>query len=235
MEETSFHLECNGEPVEFTITKKGLKDIHFGCDYDAMASVEYYDKEGEYLPAPSLHEVARIDYFSPMFCLIFDINGNNVRVKALDNTTHANYEVLVTLYYEHQVQTINLSIAPGQPLKIIDFGVSENTYHGTRHVEKGILKTFNNNTDHVQRMVFYPYKDAPSKIKLQVPAYDFWAQGATGMVNLPSYINGQWHYDMSNQAEIQIQNIIEFYSSVTNIEESYILEVPAHSKVTTVT
>ncbi|MCM1140678.1 MAG: hypothetical protein NC453_19075, partial [Muribaculum sp.] len=80
LEEDSYHLLCDGNAVSFKIPTKGLRDVSFNCEHSTIANVTYYDKHGESIYNPSLSNVAKAVYSSPLFCLDFDVDGDQIKV-----------------------------------------------------------------------------------------------------------------------------------------------------------
>lgn len=236
LEADTYYLECNGSSKSFTIPTKGLRYVRFNCDHYYMAEVEYYDKDGEYINKPTLDKVAKAVYSSPYFYIEFDVDGGNIKVKAMENTSADDLRVWVGLDYEHTTKYIDFVISPGLPLEIEHLGYDIVRPVSGIQTERGISQTFTNNSDRVQRIVIYPYKEAKSRIKLEIEeGYDIWAIGVKGIINVPFYQNGQWQNSETNTAEVTIGFATQFYSPDLDIEESYTVEVAPYSKVTTVT
>lgn len=236
LEKDIYYLECNGSVESFTIPTKGLREVRFECDHPTIAGTSYYDMNGDELYSPTLENVARVSFHSPLFCLDFNIDGDHVEVKAIDNTTPDAIQVYIGLDYEHTSRYIDFVIAPGQPLQLsyLGFDIARPVI-GT-YTERGIPHSYANNSDRAQRIVIYPFKEANSTIRLPIEEYDFWARDAKGIVSLPFYSDGEWqYYSETNTAEVTIGRITQFYSPDLNLEETYIVEVPPMSKVTTIT
>lgn len=229
------HLECNGAPKSFIIPTKGLTDVKFSCDHGSLAGATYYDNDGNVINDPTLSDIGKVVYYSPMFCIDFSIDGDRVTVNALDNTTKENVEILASLVYAHYTKPISFIIAPGQPLQITEIVYFLGNSMSNVHTERLIPHTYNNNSTLTQRIVIYPYKETQSKIKLQVDGSDFWACGVNGNAQIPYYSNGEWHESQAEVADVTIGDITDFYSPGVNIDEAVTIEVPPQSKVTTVT
>ncbi len=236
IDDNKFTLDGNGGTVSFTIPTKGLWGVRFDSEYGTWAYASYYDKAGEYIYNPTLENVAKVVYACPLFCIEFNIDGDRVEVKALDNATSEYVNVWVGLDYEHTSQIIDFYISPGRPLEIDDLGYDiANPVSGFRK-ERGTPHTFNNNSDRTQRIVIYPFKEAMSMIKLDVDDYDFWwSRGVSGVIDVPFYTHGEWTDSPTNVAEVRLGDTTRFYSPDLDIEEEYVIEVPPYSKVTTVT
>lgn len=201
-----------------------------------MAGVEYYDKNGEYIDNPTLDEVAKAVYSSPYFYIEFDVDGGNIKVKAMDNTTADNVRVWVGLDYEHTTKYIDFVITPGRPLEIEHLGYDIVRPVSGIYTERVMSHTFTNNSGRIQQIVIYPYKEAKSSIKLDIEdGYYIWAIGVKGIINVPFYYNGEWLDSQTNTAEVTIGDVTQFYCPDLDIEESYTVEVAPYSKVTTVT
>ena len=235
LEKDTYYLDCNGSPVSFKIPTKGLRMVSFDCDHSTIAGVNYYDKDSEYLDNPTLDNVAKVVFSSPLFCLNFDIDGDNIKVTALDNTMPEYVKVWVSLEYEHTFRFIDFVISPGQPLQIADLICNVTNQIDGQYTERGINKTFINNSDHIQHIGLYPYKEVKSKIKLEIEDYDYWARGVKGTVAVPIYSNGEWCYSEGNMADVTIGYVARFDSKSVDAEETVTIEVAPHSKVTTVT
>lgn len=235
IENNKFELYGNGGTASFTITTRGLLGVHFGSENSPQSYVIFYDKDDDYLYNPNLENVAKVVYYSPFFCLQLEIDGNRVKATALDNTSKKIQEVWVSLNYEHQSRYVDFTITPGLPLQIEHLGFDILKRISGKATERSIPHTFTNSTDHTQRIVIYPYKDAFSKIKLEVEDYIFWARGVEGKIEIPFYTDGEWIDSKTNVAEVRLGDITQFYSPDVDIEESYTVDVPPHTKVTTIT
>lgn len=236
LENDMYYLECNGSSESFTIPTKGLRKVRFECDHPFIAGTSYFDENGEEIYDATLEKVARVSFHSPLFCLDFKIDGDNVEVKALDNTTPDAISVYIGLDYEHASRYIDFVIAPGQPLQITYLGFDIAKPVSGSYTERGIPHTFANNSDRTQRIVIYPFKEVDSTIRLSIEDYDFWARDAKGNVSLPFYTDGEWqYYSETNTAEVAIGRVTRFYSPDLNLEETFTVEVPPRSKVTTIT
>ncbi len=236
LESDTYYLKCDGSSKSFTIPTKGFRDVRFDCDHHYMAGVEYYDKNGEYIDNPTLDEVAKAVYSSPYFYIEFDVDGGNIKVKAMDNTTADNVRVWVGLDYEHTTKYIDFVITPGRPLEIEHLGYDIVRPVSGIYTERGMSHTFTNNSGRIQQIVIYPYKEAKSSIKLDIEdGYYIWAIGVKGIINVPFYYNGEWLDSQTNTAEVTIGDVTQFYCPDLDIEESYTVEVAPYSKVTTVT
>lgn len=235
IEDNKFTLDGNGGTASFTIPTKGLLGVQIGDEYAYLGGANYYDKDGEYLYNPTLEDVAKMVYATPFLCMEFDIDGDHVTATALDNTTSMVLKISVALNYDHQSQYIDFEITPGRPLEISHLGFDIVNPVSGRYTDRGIPHSFTNNSDRVQHIVIYPYKEAPSRIKLQVEDYDFWARGVRGEIKVPFYTNDEWTDSETNMVDVTLGDITIFYSPDVNIEETYTIEVPAYSKVTTIT
>lgn len=230
-----FTLDGNGGSALFTIPTEGLMNVRFDSEI-TYAGVNYFDKDGEYLANPTLANIAKVVYASPLFCLEFNIDGDRIEARALDNTTSEFIKVWVSLDYEYTTQFVEFIIGPGRPLEIDHLGYDIISPVSGQYTDRGIPHMFNNNSDLTQRIVIYPYKGAMSKIRLDIDDYEYWwARGVTGEIAVPLYSDGEWIDSETNVAEVIIGDITQFYSQDVDIDEEYVVEVPPHTKVTTVT
>lgn len=235
IEDSVFILDGNGGSASFTIPMVGLRNVRFDSEI-TYVGVSYFDKDGDYLANPTLANVAKVVYASPVFCLEFNIDGDRIEAKALDNTTSESIKVWISLEYEYTTQFVEFIIGPGRPLEIDHLGYDIISPVSGQYTDRGIPHTFNNNSDLTQRIVIYPYKEAMSKIRLIIDDYEYWwARGVTGEIAVPLYSDGEWIDSETNVAEVIIGDITQFYSPNVDVDEKYIIEVPPHTKVTTVT
>lgn len=235
-ESITFNLECNGRDVTFLVPMKGIKDVRFGCDNPTLAVITYYDKQGGVVNSPAVEDVAKVNLCSPLFCINIYVEGNLVRVEALDNATQTNLNVWVSLeYYEGLSKTYDFIISPGQQLEIYDFGYFDNNLTNGECVELGIPYTFTNNSDRTQQMVIYPYRETPSVIRLDIDEYDGWAYGVSGLISIPFYSDGKWTWSTTDTAVVTIGDVTRFYSPDIDLDEAYTIDVAPNSKVTTIT
>lgn len=94
LEKDTYYLDC-GVSASFTIPTKGLRNVRFESEDYYAKSLDFFNKDGEYINYPTLDNVARVQYASPLFCIDFEVDGENIKATALDNATSTFKEVCV--------------------------------------------------------------------------------------------------------------------------------------------
>lgn len=232
--ETNIILAPMGEEHTIKIATKGLTGVDFddnSVHHDYTYTV-YYDKDGNDISNfGSISDLSKISYLSPRFCVDFIIKGDEVTIKALDNTYSSNLSISAALFYEHEMKNIEITVTPGNPIEIKDFGYDIVRPVSEIRTETGMPAKFHNNTDRTQRVVFYPYKDARSRMETLAEDYDSWQDGTSGDVIVPYYSNGEWVESEDFKQNVLIGSTVYYDSPNTPVDEETYIDVEPQSSV----
>jgi len=225
-------LSGTGEERTFKIPTKGLASVDFFDNSpNTYATTRYYNKAGdEIMQFGSIGEIAKITYGSQRFTIEFNINGDEVTVKALDNTYQHNIDVTASLDYGYESREIKIIMTPGAMMQITFFGYDILHPVCDTRTETGPLSRVTNNTDQTQRIGIYPYKNAPSRIETTADD-ETWQEGITGDVNVPYFSKGEWIDDGSFKTLVTIGSTNHYISPNTPEDELTYLEIPPHTTV----
>ncbi len=228
-------LSGTGEERTFKIPTKGLAGVDFfdNSTHTQYATTRYYNKAGdEIMQFGSIGEIAKITYGSPRFTIEFDINGDEVTVKVLDNTYSSDIDVTALLDYGYDTKTIQIIVTPGAMIQTTFFGYDIIHLVSDTRTETMPPSRFTNNTDRTQRIVIYPYKEAPSRIETTAGDDETWQDEITGEVNVPYFSEGEWIDDGSFKTLVTIGSTSHYISPDTPEDEQTYLEIPPHTTVT---
>lgn len=228
-------LSGTGEERTFKIPTEGLAGVKFYDDsqHPHFVTTRYYDKAGdEIMQFSSIDDIAKITYGSPRFTIEFSINGDEVTIKALDNTYTSDINVTASLFYGYESRDIKIIVTPGAPMQITFFGYDIiNPVSGTMTEDKDPAK-YTNNTDKPQQMVIYPYMEVQSSIET-ASGDETWQNVITDEVKVPYFSDGEWIEDDSFKTMITIGTMSYYIAPNTPESEQAYVDVPPHTTVST--
>lgn len=217
----------NGTTV-FSIQKDGLTWISFDNNMDYDAEAWFYDKDGENLgQAFDFGKVASILYYSHNFALEFKMQGDKIELTAVDNSYPFEIEVKAFLSYGYTTKAVTIHIGAGRPLEIHYIGYDTlNPIVGT--VDKKGHWRYVNQSESTIKIMVYPYREVRSSLLL-IPD-ESWADGVTGIVRAPAYVDGEWNIRYFDEVEATIGSDTNFTSAITPDVTTYV-EVPPYSTI----
>lgn len=220
-------LTGDGSSATIKIRRKGLVKISLSNNATSDTYFSYYGADGNWIPDCSpMSQIAKVKYYGHKIAVECRFNGDDMEIVALDNAYDKDRLVWINLDYGHTVKNVDVQIAPGKPLEIVDFYCFAEDAVAGSYTQKGIREFIHNNSDRPLRMAVYPYKDAKSRLRLTSDNESYWSFGCAGQIPVPVYMDGEWSSFSFDGVEAEIDAVTFFTSSAVDQGEQAWVEVP---------
>lgn len=216
------------------IKRNKLVNIGIGDYYasDTQQHISYYRNDGTEIYNPTnFDDVSKIIYLTKLVCVELNLKEDEIEIVSLDNAYTDPLKIWLSLDYGYIVKYTSINIGIGKPYEIEDFGYYIDEYLTKTETVAGICETFHNNSPNTQKIVFYPYKDACSKITLTPELDDSWSENAAGIISIPYFKEGVWTIYHTEDVEATIGSSTSFNSNMVDINEEAFIEVAPNSSV----
>lgn len=223
-------LDGHGDMAKFSVNKRELKGFNIDCPFWAgNCNVFFYDKDGnEHQGVIDINEVTKITFTTPCCAIDFLIDGNEVTVVALDNTSSQNIELWVTLDYGGTVSGFGIVITPGDAMVLDNMSYGMNPIQTDLQLFNGPRRSLTNNTPVTQQLTIQPYFGATSTVLYE--SSDNWETGVAGFVPVLYYSDGEWIWPPEPNAHIEIGNRSAYTPYGIDLDKTISIDVPPFSK-----
>ena len=225
-------IDGDGGIATVTYKEKDLKHIDIGSSTDAGNSyIEYYNKTGEKVDGtwPSA-DLSLIHYESMWITFDVAIKDNVLSLYSTENSSETEQEIFVSLDYGYVVETINVTLLPGEPMRMTSLVFVDNRLDviPISKIESE-AQTMRNNSQVTQHLEFKPYRDKKG-VALLDPE-DFWANHLEVEVALPAYTDGKWVIEGGERCWMRLGERLTYMPKHTPKDLTVSVEVPPYTTV----
>ena len=185
-------IDGDGGIATVTYKEKDLKHIYIGSTDISTSYVKYYDKRGEEVDGtwPS-DDLSLIHYESMWITFDVAIKDGVLSFYSTENSSETEQEIFVSLDYGYVMETINVTLLPGEPMRMTSLVFVDNRLDVTPISKiESEAQTMRNNSPVTQHIEFKPFHNKEG-VALLDPE-NFMANNLKVEVVLPAYNGNKW-------------------------------------------
>lgn len=224
-------IDGDGGIATVTYKEKDLKHIYIGSTDISTSYVKYYDKRGEEVDGtwPS-DDLSLIHYESMWITFDVAIKDGVLSFYSTENSSETEQEIFVSLDYEYVVETINVTLLPGEPMRMTSLVFVDNRLDVTPISKiESEARTLRNNSPITQHIEFKPYYGKEG-VALLDPE-NFMANSLEVEVKLPAYKGGKWIIEGGERCWMRLGEKHTYVPENTPKDLTVSVEVPPYTTV----